>query len=112
MKSRKRISIILALAMVLSLFAAMPLTASAADGSNNTTIDLEDLTGDIAVGTYTNWSFVAATNTITVTDDVTIIGTKTGATQTLEINITNSKTVTWNASLEGNIGSNSSIIDP
>lgn len=43
------------------------------------------------------WEYTKATNTITVKDDVTIIGNVTGTTDILKINIAAGKTVKWNA---------------
>lgn len=68
-----------------------------AGGSDNDNIDIAELTGDIAAGTYTKWSYEHSSRTITVTDNVNIIGTVTGATDKLKIKIPDTKTVTWKA---------------
>ena len=66
------------------------------------TINLSDTswfgTSDITDETY-NWSYVASTNKITVTDDVTVIGSVMGA--PLNIDIAAGKTLTWTADYSG-----------
>jgi hypothetical protein len=99
-----------ALALAFALFAGTPMTAHAAHG--NAVIDITgfDFGTDIAVGTWTNWSYAAATRRITVTGDVSVIGAEAGVTSYLSINTGDpvGYTVTWNAtSYEGSTAPNS-----
>lgn len=97
------LSALFALALAFGLFAAMPPAADAA--SSNTQIDLSEAWfGTADNTTYANWSYVAATNTISITGNgVTIESTSaiTGITNTLFIDIAAGVTVTWNTDYEG-----------
>ena len=68
-------------------------------------IDISLLGGDVAPGVWTNWSFDQATNTITVTDNVTIFYIIDGAIngKTLIIDNTANKTVTWETQYRGTL---------
>ena len=103
---RKLAPVVLALtiAAVTALTVALPITAHATH--NDSTIDISALSGsDVSPGVYSSWSFHAATNTITVTNDVTITGTRSGAINgnSLIIDIDATSTVTWEADYTGNI---------
>ena len=101
-KSKKLLSGLLATAMIFSLFAAMPLTASAV--SSDTTIDLSEgwfgSTDQSAPG-GTSWEYIAASNTIKVHDDVSVIGDATGGTKTLGLEIDSGVTAIWKAEYSG-----------
>ncbi|MDR0491414.1 MAG: S-layer homology domain-containing protein [Oscillospiraceae bacterium] len=89
-KSKKLLSTLLAVAMVLSLFAAMPLTAGAATASQ-----LSDQIDSFDHGGAGTLSVSYSGNTVTVT------GTVTGATNTLALNIDSGVTVVWEATYSG-----------
>ena len=102
-KAKKLISTLLTLAMLVSLITTMPLTAGAAH--DNSTIDLSQLGGqDVPTGTYTNWSYVNSTNTITLTGNVTIVGTRAREINDSMLKIENdTHVVTWEANYLGSL---------
>ena len=55
-KSRKLLMTLVVMAMTLVLLIALPIKASAVGGSNDTTIDLEDLAGSVTIN-KANWSY-------------------------------------------------------
>ena len=100
-KTKKLLSTLLALALMLSLFAAMPMTAGASIGSSLSKaqllamqINFFDHGGDAGSTLYAS----ASGNTVTVG------GTVTNARNTLELNIIAGETVVWKADYSGDCG--------
>ena len=99
-KSRRLISTLLTLSLVLSLVYALPITASAATNSTATTINLEDdWFGNSNFGFAGSWMYYADLNIIYVYDDLEVIGTVNNANETLIfLYDAENKNVTWRAS--------------
>ena len=69
------------------------------EDSGDTNINIGDLTGDIPVGTYANWSYVHATRAITSYGDISVRGSKTDVSERLYL--IDSGKVTWQAEYIG-----------
>ncbi|MCL2163199.1 MAG: hypothetical protein FWH55_02155 [Oscillospiraceae bacterium] len=89
-KSRRLFSAILTVAVVFSLFAALPLTAGA-----STAFELEEQINDFAHGGEGNITATASGATVTVTGKVE------GATKALDLRIDSGVTVIWKAEYSG-----------
>ena len=107
-KKRKLLATLMTLAMVFSLFAAMPITASATSGANLIDLSDFDASGDWQGGaSNTGWTYTDELSTedmhkFTITDAVSVTGS---ATMLSEIGIWlefSGGTVTWSADLHGN----------
>ena len=96
--SRKTLSAFLALALVLALFAAMPITASAAATAEEMAADIINFYH----GGSGSLTAVPSGNTVTVTGNVT------GATSPLTLNTSN-LSIIWQANYSGNAGSEALI---
>ena len=102
-KSKRVLSTLLAFALAFGMFAAMPLTVSAADANAlKTTIESFDHGGA--------GSLSAQVSTIFGVSTVTVTGAVTGATKFLSLNIDSNVTVIWNASYQGSTASTPLIL--
>jgi len=101
----KLLSALMAIAVVLGMFAVMPQVTSAV--SDNATIDLsENWLGNADRTTFwATWEYTQSTHTLYVYDNVTVIGTVAGAAKTLNIRIDSGKKVAWKANYSGNTNS-------
>ena len=99
----KKLSILLTLAIILCLFAAMPLTVSAASSDN--IIDLsENWFGSADRSTFSaTWEYKASTNTIKIHGGVTVIGTVTGTAKSLTLDIDPGVKAVWKANYSGSV---------
>jgi len=95
-KSKRVISTLLAAALVLSLSAAFPLTASSANSVIHTIKQTDAVS---AIQGTIHWEL----DHIGDGDSITIVGSKTDANDTLTLNIPNNKTVIWEANYRGSI---------
>ena len=100
-KSRQFLSTLLAAAMIFAMFAAMPLTAGAANSDN--TIDLSGswIASSGSDITWANWEYKHSNGRIHVRGDVTVVGKVTGAEKTLGFDIDSGATVKWAADYSG-----------
>ena len=98
-KPRKLLSTLLACALAFTLFAALPMSASAAD-ANNLTFQINNTVSHGGEGTL----FAARSgNTVTVTGSVSL------AVNPIELNIDSGVTVIWKAYYVGNVNAGSMI---
>jgi len=111
MKTRKLLSILITLSLVLTLFAFTPQTAYAAGHANNI-IDVS-LLDDTSIGSsvYSNWSYYGPTKRIAITGDVAVIGSKSDMTDGLTLSIGSGATVNWQASYSGARNGSDRLID-
>ena len=96
-KTKNFISVLLTLALILGLFAAMPVTASAAN--KDVTIAQSDTVTEIQTKIQ---DAVTASNS---GDTVTVTGSRTGVTEQLELDIQSGKKVIWKADYSGTTAS-------
>jgi len=79
---------------------SVPLKIEAEEYIHPVSLDL-DISANNANTSYLNWSCDATGNNYTIIDNVTIIGTVTGVTGTINFNIASGKKATWQANLSG-----------
>ena len=81
------------------------------ENSSDTNINVNELTQDIPVGTYANWSYDYTMNRVDVYNNITVRGSKANVNETLYLNISSgSYKVIWQADYSGSTAAGISML--